>query len=48
MTDPDQAAAQAAVDKELDGGSMEDIFNEMLVGVHFSDTITLSCAPPSN
>jgi len=48
VTDPDQAAAQAAVDKELDGGSMEDIFNEMLVGVHFSDTITLSCAPPSN
>ncbi|WP_439118490.1 DUF1007 family protein [Marivita sp.] len=48
VTDPDQAAAQAAVDKELDGGSMEDIFNEMRVGIHFSDSITMSCAPPSN
>lgn len=48
MTDPVQAEAQAAVDKELDGGSMEDIFNEMRVGIHFSDSITMSCASPSN
>ncbi|MCR9111405.1 DUF1007 family protein [Marivita sp. XM-24bin2] len=48
VTDPDQAAAQAAVEKELNGGSMEDIFNEMRVGIHFADTVTMSCAPPSN
>jgi ABC-type uncharacterized transport system substrate-binding protein len=48
VTDPDQAAAQAAVEEELDGGSMEDIFNEMRVGIHFSDSITMSCAPASN
>ena len=42
VTDPDQELAQAAVDEELDGGSMEDIFNEMRVGIHFSDTITMS------
>ena len=48
VTDPNQAAAQEAVEKELNGGSMEDIFNEMRVGIHFSDTITISCAQPSN
>lgn len=48
VSDPDQAAAQAAVEKELNGGSMEDIFNEMRVGIHFADTVTMSCAPPSN
>lgn len=48
VTDPDQAEAQAAVEKELNGGSMEDIFNEMRVGIHFADTVTMSCAPPSN
>ncbi|OSQ51376.1 DUF1007 family protein [Marivita geojedonensis] len=48
VTDPNQAAAQAAVEEELNGGSMEDIFNEMRVGIHFSDTITISCAQPSN
>ena len=48
VTDPDQAAAQEAVEQELNGGSMEDIFNEMRVGIHFADTVTMSCAPPSN
>lgn len=48
VTDPDQAAAQAAIEKELDGGSMEDIFNEMRVGIHFSDRITVTCAQASN
>jgi len=48
VTDPDQQAAQDAVEKELAGGSMEDIFNEMRVGIHFADTVTLSCAQPSN
>ncbi|MFA8385713.1 MAG: DUF1007 family protein [Pelagibaca sp.] len=48
ITEPDQAAAQEAVDRELNGGSMEDIFDEMRVGIHFSDSITISCAPHSN
>ncbi len=48
VTDPNQEEAQAAVQAELDGGSMEDVFNEMRVGVHFSDTVTISCAQPSN
>lgn len=47
VTDPDQAAAQAAIEEEA-GGSMEDVFNEMRVGIHFSDRIQISCALPSN
>lgn len=48
VTDPDQAAAQAAIEEELNGGSMEDIFNEMMVGVHFSDRIAVTCELRSN
>jgi ABC-type uncharacterized transport system substrate-binding protein len=48
ISDPDQAAAQAAIEKELGGGSMEDVFNEMRVGIHFSDRISVTCASPSN
>jgi ABC-type uncharacterized transport system substrate-binding protein len=46
VTDPNEDEALAAVEEEA--GSLEDVFDEMLIGVHFSDTITISCAQPSN
>lgn len=46
VTDPNEDEAFAAVEEEA--GSLEDVFDEMLIGVHFSDTITISCAQPSN
>ncbi|MCK0149553.1 DUF1007 family protein [Marivita sp. S6314] len=47
VTDPDVAAAQAVIEEEVNG-NMEDIFNEMKVGVHFSDRIEMTCASASN
>lgn len=46
VTDPNEEEAFAAVEEEA--GSLENVFDEMLIGVHFSDTITISCAQPSN
>jgi ABC-type uncharacterized transport system substrate-binding protein len=47
VTDPDIEAAQAVIEEEV-SGNMEDIFNEMKVGVHFSDKIEMTCAQQSN
>ncbi|MFP7672661.1 DUF1007 family protein [Marivita sp. S0852] len=47
VSDPDLEAAQAVIEEEV-SGNMEDIFNEMKVGVHFSDKIDMTCAPSSN
>ncbi|SHG92941.1 DUF1007 family protein [Marivita hallyeonensis] len=47
VTDPDQQVAQAKIEEEV-SGNMEDIFNEMRVGIYFSDRITMTCAQPSN
>ena len=47
VSDPDIEAAQAVIEEEV-SGNMEDIFNEMRVGIHFSDKIEMTCAPPSN
>lgn len=47
VSDPDIEAAQAVIEEEV-SGNMEDIFNEMRVGVHFSDKIEMTCAQPSN
>jgi ABC-type uncharacterized transport system substrate-binding protein len=47
VTDPDIEAAQAVIEEEV-SGNMEDIFNEMRVGIHFSDKIEMTCAQPSN
>lgn len=46
VTDPNEEEAFAAVEEEA--GTLENVFDEMLIGVHFSDTITFSCAQPSN
>ena len=47
VSDPDLVAAQSVIEQEV-SGNMEDIFNEMRVGIHFSDKIEMSCASPSN
>ncbi|MCL3880915.1 DUF1007 family protein [Marivita sp. GX14005] len=47
VTEADRAAAEAEVEKEL-GRSMDDIFDEMEVGIHFADRISVTCSARSN
>ena len=42
VIDPDLSAAQAKIEEEVNG-NMEDIFNEMRVGIYFSDQIEMTC-----
>ncbi|MFP7570239.1 DUF1007 family protein [Marivita sp. S2033] len=46
VAEADAAAAQAMVEKEL--GNMDEIYNEMRIGIHFSDRIAITCEPRSN
>jgi ABC-type uncharacterized transport system substrate-binding protein len=47
VSDPDPEAGEAALEQEL-ATTPEDIFDEMMIGIHFADRIEISCAQPSN